>query len=81
MTMAMAATRLGPLRVRGVRLQVGVVEGGRRQRPVRGVVRLVAHVRSPIQKQTSISTPDADEQADEAFADRADPAQARTRRG
>ena len=48
--------RLGPLGVLGVGLQVGVVEGGRRQRPFEAGG-LVAHVRSPIQKQTSISTP------------------------
>ena len=55
-TMATAATAWAALGVLGVGLQMGVVEGGRRQRALRGG-RLVAHVRSPIQKQTSISTP------------------------
>ena len=72
--MATAATAWARLGVLGVGLEVGVVEGGRRERSLesRG---LVAHVRSPIQKQTSISTPDAEEEADEALAHRPDAAE------
>ena len=47
---------LHPLRVLGRRLQVRVVEGGRGQRLVEAGL-VVAHERSPIQKQTSIRSP------------------------
>ena len=46
---------LGGLGMLGVGLEVRVIKGGRRQRTLEAG--LVAHVRSPIQKQTSISTP------------------------
>ena len=61
-------------------LGVGLADGGRRGRPAAAVALeawvLVAHVRSPIQKQTSISPPDAEEQPDEPLAHRPDAAQA-----
>ncbi len=50
--------RLCPPGVPGVGLQMGVVEGGHGQRAGRLVGHgLVAHVRSPIQKQTSMRAP------------------------